>query len=469
MSSNTDSTRAVTPPPEPYNVWSDSDPAGEPSRTSKEHKKEKEEGELSMEELIRIEEAAGGGNGGSGHDGPGFHLSATSDNGSTSRYSAQTIRQKKGRRLVSSMGSSSPSSSSSSSSSSSFVMNFENFEAEETVPEKKEGATATATTTTPAPAPAGGARDVAISKATTVVASSSTYNGGGGFPSVGLYQRLGRAQAYSAMAFGAFGFIHLVPPVLASVGGIDLANKALIWGRVYYQTYGIEQVLVYGSLAVHLGTGLCRAIVRFVWKVKGSSTTSTEKRGLKTITTTTTSTTTTTKTSTSSLSSSSAPSESTSASSTVMSSSSNSNKGGSGSGSAPGLFPYHRLVGWLLVPFVLAHTYQMRVVPVKVFGDSAMVDYSFIAFLHRMKQPAPYVLLVGLMAYHMFGGGPVAFNRALPKSSERRVKAQELIRSRKARAVAAGVISTVALVGAYRIMRVEGAIPMTKLYRSLLV
>ncbi len=274
-------------------------------------------------------------------------------------------------------------------------------------------------------------------------------------PLVGLYQGLGRLQAYSAMAFGTFGIIHLVPPILASVGGVDLANKALIWGRVYYQTYGVEQVLVYGSLGVHLGTSLCRFAVRMVWKAKALIVG--EDRSLsKQIKTTTTTTTTAISTE-----------------STVTSVTSSTGKtnggvhGGSGGGSAPGLLSFHRVTGWLLAPFVLAHMDQMRMVPLRILGDSSMLDYSYITFLYRMRRPVPYALLVGLMAYHMFSGAPVAFNMMLPKGSERRIKTQELVQSKKTRMVVAGVVSSTMLVGVIRIMMAKGPIPMAKLYRSL--
>ncbi|KAF9439072.1 hypothetical protein BGZ76_000554 [Entomortierella beljakovae] len=403
--------------------------------------------ELDMEELIRIEEAAG---------------ATTIDGNSPTRYSSQTIRQKKGRQLASSIravasgtpNDSNPPSASPPSSSSSSHKDPES-------PMTPKNSEITYTTTTSSPSP---------------TINDGTQKPGRGFLSVGLYQGLGRLQGLSAIAFGAFGFIHLVPPMLASVGGVELANRALIWGRVYYQTYGVEQVLVYGSLVVHMGTGLCRAIMRFVWRSRfyydstrpvtdsryveipdtaresNTSSTSTTNSGTRTITTTTITTTSRQGTSTS----------------TPPITSSNPFGGEGGGGSAPGLFPYHRLVGWLLTPLVLGHMNSMRLVPVKVLGDSSMLDYSFVTFLHRMNRPAPYLLLVCFMAYHMYGGGPVALNMALPKDNGSRIKTQELIKSKKPRAIIAGVVSTIALVGAFKIMNAEGTIPMARLYRSLL-
>ncbi|KAG0075718.1 hypothetical protein BGZ90_009569 [Linnemannia elongata] len=287
--------------------------------------------------------------------------------------------------------------------------------------------------------------------------------GRGGFPSVGLYQGIGRVQAFSAMAFSTFAVIHLVPPMLASVGGVEVANKALLWGRVYYQTYGLEQVLVSGSLLVHLGAGLCKAVIRMVWKVKsyysGSSTSTTpraiEKGDAPTVN----------KESFTTTNASGSTTTITTKTTTIIKTTGGS---GSGSASAPGLFPYHRLAGWILTPLVIAHMNSMRLAPLEVLGDSSMVDYSFVTYLHRIGRSGPYILLVGLLAYHMFGGGPVAFNMVLPKGSARRVKVQDLVRSKKMRGVVAAVVVGVVVVGTGRIMFAEGPIPLSRVYLSLL-
>lgn len=117
-----------------------------------------------------------------------------------SKYSSQTIRQKQGRQVVSSFTATSSSS--------------EDIAAEtgangETTSGKKTTTTTTTTTHSKAPVQT--------------------------FPSVGFYQGLGRLQAISGLGFAAFAFVHVIPPMLASFGGVELANKALIWGRVYYQ------------------------------------------------------------------------------------------------------------------------------------------------------------------------------------------------------------------------------------------
>ncbi|KAF9958095.1 hypothetical protein BGZ72_000900 [Mortierella alpina] len=405
------------PAAEPYNVWSD---VQRPS--SRGHEKEPE---LDMEELYTIEQSSSS-------------PANSSNGGSPTRYSAQTIRQKKGRKLVLTMRSGSTHSDDTSSST---RTNSAEFDLSELSAMDGKQTTTTTTTTTKTIS-----RNITTDKAEEKKASNSIADNedekGLGqrrpFPSVGLYQGLGRLQAYSAMAFGSFALIHMVPPVLASVGGLDLADKALMWGRVSYQTYGVEQVLVFGSLAVHMGAGLCKAAVRVVWRIRAyyaSTVPATAATSAKV---------------------------DASASETTIAASPRPG------GTAPGLFPYHRLVGWLLTPIVLGHMDTMRMKPLKVLGDSSMIDYSFVSYLHRIGRPSPYVLLVGFMAYHMVGGGPVAFNMALPKGSERRIKAKQLIQSRKVRAAVAGTVTAVAMVGVYRILTAEGAIPMSKIYARLL-
>ncbi|KAG0057023.1 hypothetical protein BGZ83_002261 [Gryganskiella cystojenkinii] len=274
------------------------------------------------------------------------------------------------------------------------------------------------------------------------------------FPSLGLYQGLGRVQAVSALAFAGFCFIHMVPPALAAFGGIDLANKAILWGRVYYQEPIVEGVLVLGSLNIHIFTGLARALIRLVWKGKAwnasrpqknkqvTSSSSESTDGSIKSTKTTTATTTTTRSSRTSSSS-------------------------GGSASTPGAFPYHRLIGWLLTPLVIGHINAMRAKPFNILGDSSLIDYWYVTHIHRIGHRPPYILLVGFLTYHMYGGAIAAYNAVLPKGSKKRVQVQEMIRSRKTRAAVAGVVTTVVMVGAYRIFTAEGTIPMAKLYGRL--
>lgn len=116
------------------------------------------------------------------------------------KYSTQTIRQKQGRQVVSSFTTTSSSS--------------EDIAAETDANGVTTSGKKTTTTT----------KTTTHSKAPVQI-----------FPSVGFYQGLGRLQAISGLGFAAFAFVHVIPPVLAAFGGVDLANKALIWGRVYYQ------------------------------------------------------------------------------------------------------------------------------------------------------------------------------------------------------------------------------------------
>lgn len=132
-----------------------------------------------------------------------------------SKYNTQTIRQKQGRQVVSSFTTTSSSS--------------EDIAAEtgtngETISGKKTTTTTKTTTHSKLPVQT--------------------------FPSVGFYQGLGRLQAISGLGFSAFAFVHVIPPVLAAFGGVELANKALIWGRVYYH------VSFFFMAAVHQGNKL---------------------------------------------------------------------------------------------------------------------------------------------------------------------------------------------------------------------
>ncbi|KAG0075704.1 hypothetical protein BGZ93_008336 [Podila epicladia] len=329
-----------------------------------------------------------------------------------SKYNTQTIRQKQGRQVVSSFTTTSSSS--------------EDIAAEtgtngETISGMKTTTTTKTTTHSLVPAQT--------------------------FPSVGFYQGLGRLQALSGLGFAAFAFVHVIPPVLAAFGGVDLANKALIWGRVYYQTYGVEQIAVFGTLGVHILTGLGRAVVRSIWSSKkylanrNSRTVVTEQHEGKTRTIT--------------------------RETKVVASGSSAHS--SAGGSAPGSFPYHRLAGWILVPTVLGHLFTARINPLLKLQDSAIIDYSFITYHHRVENAGIfYVPLVALLFYHAYSNGQAAVNAALPKGSSKRFTASEMIKSRPMRAIVAGVLTTVGLVGLYRIISDPSSIPWQRQYAQLL-
>lgn len=206
---------------------------------------------------------------------------------------------------------------------------------------------------------------------------------------------------------------------------------------------------MFGSFNLHLGTSLLRALIRLTWKAKayfaarkqgGSDQQQDQEPSIL-------------------------ESESTASSTTSMTRSSSSNSGGTAS--TPGAFPWHRLVGWFLTPLVLGHMNATRFKPLDAFGDSSMVDYSLITYVHRMGHRPPYVLLVGFLLYHMIGGGIAAFNVALPKGSQRRISMQTMVKSRKTRGILTGLSTTLVMVGVYRIVTAEGVIPMARLYSTL--
>ncbi|KAF9328553.1 hypothetical protein BG006_008283 [Podila minutissima] len=329
-----------------------------------------------------------------------------------SKYNTQTIRQKQGRQVVSSFTTTSSSS--------------EDIAAEagtngETISGKKTTTTTKTTTHSKVPVQT--------------------------FPSVGFYQGLGRLQAISGLGFSAFAFVHVIPPVLAAFGGVELANKALIWGRVYYHTYGVEQIAVFGTLGVHILTSLGRAVVRSIWSSKkylanrNSRTVVTEQHEGKTRTII--------------------------RETKVVASGSSAHS--SASGSAPGSFPYHRLAGWIMAPIVLGHVFNVRINPLLKLQDSAIIDYSFITYLHRVQNAGIfYVPLIALFLYHAYSNGQAAVNTVLPKGSPKRFTASEMIKSRPVRAVVAGVITTVGLVGLYRIISDPSSIPWQRQYAQLL-
>ncbi|CAD6574172.1 MAG: hypothetical protein CYPHOPRED_005313 [Cyphobasidiales sp. Tagirdzhanova-0007] len=65
-----------------------------------------------------------------------------------------------------------------------------------------------------------------------------------------------RVQSASALSFSAFLALHLAAPLAAALGAD--ASGVMLLTREYYQTSLIEPILVWGSLAAHVLSGLTR-------------------------------------------------------------------------------------------------------------------------------------------------------------------------------------------------------------------
>ncbi|CAG8604889.1 4047_t:CDS:1, partial [Dentiscutata heterogama] len=76
------------------------------------------------------------------------------------------------------------------------------------------------------------------------------------------------------------------------------------------------------------------------------------------------------------------------------------------------LLPYHRLTGYLLIPCVFSHAYIHRVLPRRHFGDSSMINASYVTLALKKWPRSTYLaftLLIGLGVYHICSGAPVVY------------------------------------------------------------
>lgn len=177
-----------------------------------------------------------------------------------------------------------------------------------------------------------------------------------------VYGTLTTIQSASAVVFSTFVTVHGAQITVAAVGGPDMANRWLLLGRPFYQDEHMEGILITGAAAVHLVSGLAKAAIRWWYGMSQDDT-------------------------------------------------------------RLGLFPYHRGAGYALLPFLWVHYDLMRTLPVRFFGDSAMLDFSYVAWGLQNRPVLTYGLhvgLVGLGVYHIVSGASLAYKRTFRRCGQRK-------------------------------------------------
>uniref|UniRef100_A0A1D1XTP5 DNA-directed RNA polymerase subunit beta n=1 Tax=Anthurium amnicola TaxID=1678845 RepID=A0A1D1XTP5_9ARAE len=213
-----------------------------------------------------------------------------------------------------------------------------------------------------------------------------------------VYGYLTIVQAGTAVVFSTFLVTHLSAPALAVVGGIDLTNRTIIFGRVYYQNKFTEPLVVFGALIGHVVAGIAKRSIKLYWKYKKRdarkltgevhekvervTTDEKDDNGVvvrQKITTRTTTTIT----------------------------------GSYISRALNSLLPNHHTIGYILVPFVLGHAYINRILPKRYLeGDSALINATYVTLSLRKWPRSSYfalTALIGLTAYHVTSGAPVVY------------------------------------------------------------
>lgn len=211
------------------------------------------------------------------------------------------------------------------------------------------------------------------------------------------YRFLTIVQAGTAIAFSTFLITHLSATTLATFGGIDLTNKTIILGRVYYQSKFLEPIVVFGALVGHLTAGIAKRSIKLYMKYKKRDdrklTQEVHEKVEKIVTDEkneqgnvvrqkiTTKTTTT-------------------ISSSYL------------SRALSFLLPNHHVIGYILVPLVFGHTYINRILPRRHFDDSSLINATYITLSLRKWPVTSYLsltALIGLTAYHVTSGFLVVY------------------------------------------------------------
>jgi hypothetical protein len=212
-----------------------------------------------------------------------------------------------------------------------------------------------------------------------------------------VYGYLTIVQTGTAVVFSTFLATHLSAPALSVVGGIDLTNRTIVFGRVYYQNKFLEPLVVFGALIGHVAAGIAKRSIKIYWKYKKQdarkltgevhekveriTTDETDERGIVVRQKITTKTTTTIT-------------------------------GSYISRALNSLLPNHHTIGYILIPFVFGHAYVNRILPKRHFGDSSLINATYVTLSLRKWPRSSYLALtalIGLTAYHITSGAPVAY------------------------------------------------------------
>lgn len=226
---------------------------------------------------------------------------------------------------------------------------------------------------------------------------------------VKVYSGLTTVQSASAVVFSTFVAIHGAQVAVSTIGGPDMSNRWLLLGRPLYQDQHLEGLLVSGAAVVHVLAGVAKAGIRRYWGQNNNNTTQSTR-----------------------------------------------------------LLPYHHIVGYVLVPVVWLHYDLVRTLPVRYFGDSAMLDFGHIAWGLQNWPVFTYTLhgtLIGTAAYHIVSGASLAYQRTFKR--KRSDKSSSSVYRPHKKMAAAATIGLVLLSGLFIIGRQTKKIPLRFEYEAI--
>ncbi|ODQ80707.1 hypothetical protein BABINDRAFT_160937 [Babjeviella inositovora NRRL Y-12698] len=193
---------------------------------------------------------------------------------------------------------------------------------------------------------------------------------------------LRKAQKYSAYTFTGFLVLHGTSVVIAPLFSVPLANDLFSMGRSIYQAAGIELVLIWTSVPVHILLGVFMRVLK-KWHSYGSA--KHIRQG----------------------------------ETSLPLSGDKDSFGLGGITSFLGLGERRSYVsrkfglsplqfsGYALTPMLIGHVLKERIGPLVIDGDSSLIDLSYISHALNKKGAVIYVgmvLLVWISSYHVVSG-----------------------------------------------------------------
>lgn len=213
------------------------------------------------------------------------------------------------------------------------------------------------------------------------------------------YKILKPLQKYSSYSFSIFSIIHGITISIGPLISIDSANELLSLGRSLYQSPGFEEFLVWGSLFCHVGSGLLIRSIK-IWgdKIRYGKLKNKKLRKQSIV------------------------------DQNSIVKEGNINIDDSEIGLIGGFsnfigFGFKKnwifkkfgvttliLSGWLSLPLILYHVFQVRIIPNMVDGDSSLINFEFISYLFnkdlilKTLNVTVYSLMSIITTYHMIFG-----------------------------------------------------------------
>ncbi|ODV95063.1 hypothetical protein PACTADRAFT_34803 [Pachysolen tannophilus NRRL Y-2460] len=210
-----------------------------------------------------------------------------------------------------------------------------------------------------------------------------------------------KAQKYSSIVFSVFALLHGSSVLISPLISVEIADEVMMMSRTIYQMPGLEGILIFGSLTVHILSGITIRILRNIRKKSyyGGSGSSPERRETH---------------------NSERPERS-----DVINVTKRKNKkldddyGLGGVATFLGIGPRKSFIsrklglsplsftGYLLVPIVAYHIFQERIIPLIIDGDSSLINLGYISHALARKNIITFTgltFLVWCASYHIVSG-----------------------------------------------------------------